>query len=239
MESILSESSTGFSSSLMLRSSCHTLCTWMASFMCEFSHVPSSGHIYFGHLKSFSPVWVLSCFSKLHAWENVYLQLKHALEKCFFCVGPHTLNIWKASLLCGSSNVSLSYLLVRMFSYTWRIRMASVLCGSPHASLSGLIWKPLVTLQTFKRLVWVPHASSRNLDHVAFCALEWLLSCVGSLIRHTPSRHIIVSHFVHLNGFSPVWSHVSPSNLMFRRCHSLCTCKYGISPEWILSSVFK
>ena len=46
----------------------------MASFMCEFSHVPSSGHIYFGHLKSFSPVWVLSCF---YNWSDFKKLLSH------------------------------------------------------------------------------------------------------------------------------------------------------------------
>ena len=73
---LLSGSSHGFSSKLMLRSS---WCTWMAFLPSEIPHVPSISQLlaHFGHLKSFSPVWALSSFFKLCAWENVCLQLEH------------------------------------------------------------------------------------------------------------------------------------------------------------------
>ena len=83
LESFLSGSSHGLSSNLMLRSSCHTLCKWMAYLSSEFPHVPSKGQLLrsswhtFKQLKSLSPVSVHSCFFKLRAWENVFLQLKH------------------------------------------------------------------------------------------------------------------------------------------------------------------
>ena len=56
-------------SNLMVRSSCHTLGTWMESLPCESSNVPSSrqllrNSLHSVQLKGFSSVWILSCSFK-------------------------------------------------------------------------------------------------------------------------------------------------------------------------------
>ena len=52
----------------------------MASLQCGFAHVFKWSDFekllsHFEHLKGFSPVWVLSCFFKLPACENIFIHL--------------------------------------------------------------------------------------------------------------------------------------------------------------------
>ena len=87
-------------SNLMLRSSCHSLCTWLA-------FLPS-------------PVWVISCSFKWPAIEKLLSRFEQL--KCFTCVGPVMLLqgtwSWKTfvtlfALECLFSSVSPSNLMVR------------------------------------------------------------------------------------------------------------------------------
>ena len=91
MASLLSGSYNGFSSYLILRSSCQNVCTWMASLPCGSSHVSLScllvkisSYTLITFWNSVSSVWALS-------WVSGGLILR---SSC------HTLSIWKASLLC-------------------------------------------------------------------------------------------------------------------------------------------
>ena len=107
MASLLYGSSHAPSRNLILKNTCHTWCTSMASLLCGLVclqvtwcwealvtlcanewliyrvDVPSSGQLLrsswhtLKQLKSLSPVWVHSCFFKLRAWENDFLQLEH------------------------------------------------------------------------------------------------------------------------------------------------------------------
>ena len=119
------------SSNLILRSSCPTLCTWMASPPCESSHVPSSGLLLRSYchtlsiFKGFKPVLVLSCSFKGLDLENT-------------C---HTLCTWMASHLCG-----LICLQVTCISTLWASKRLQS-CVSPLMLLPGTwSWKTLVTL---------------------------------------------------------------------------------------------
>ena len=54
----------------------------MASLQCGFAHVFKWSDFekllsHFEHLKGFSPVWVLSCFFKLPAYENIFIHLDY------------------------------------------------------------------------------------------------------------------------------------------------------------------
>ena len=98
MASLLSGSYNGFSSYLILRSSCQNLCNWMASLPCGSSHVSLScllvkisSYTLITYWNSVSSVWVLS-------WVSGGLILR---SSC------HTLSIWKASLLCVSYHLML------------------------------------------------------------------------------------------------------------------------------------
>ena len=107
----------------------------------------------------------------------------------------HTLNIWKASLLCGFCHLSSSCLLVRMSSCTWRIWMASLLYGFSHVSFSGLI--------------------SRSSCHTSSI---WKASLLFES-SHAPSRNLILKNTCHT---LCTWTAslqcglVSPSNFMLR-----------------------
>ena len=75
------------------------------------------------NLNGFSTVWVCSWF----------------LSGLISRISCHTLNISKASLLCGSSHVSSSRLILRSFCHTLSTWMAFLLCGSSHGSSSELV----------------------------------------------------------------------------------------------------
>ena len=101
---------------------------------------------HFVHLNGFSPVWVLSCSFKWPAIEKLLSHFDH--RKIILCGSSfcHTLNIWKASLLCGSSHNSLRGPISRSSCHILSIWKASPLCGSSHDPSRNLMLKTLVTL---------------------------------------------------------------------------------------------
>ena len=130
-----------------------------------------------------------------------------------FC---HTLNTWKASLLCGSSHNSLRGPISRSSCHILSIWKASPLCGSSHDPSRNLMLKALVCHTLCTWIEYLLSGSSHGFQVtwrkealVTLCALEWLFSHVGSLMSH----QVVLSHFVHLNGISPKWILSWVSNL--------------------------
>ena len=95
----------------------------------------------------------------------------------------HTLCIWLVYFQCESIDDLSKHLIVRNSCHRWRILMASLQCGSFHG-----FSKPRDIKRSF---------------HIF--ALEWLLPCVPSSSTLKFWKYVkLLSHFEHLNGFSPV-----------------------------------
>ena len=100
------------SSNFMFRSSCNTMCTWMASLPCGSSHVPSSGQLLRRSCHSLS-----TCMASLPYGSFMFLQVARTEIILSYFEHPkcpmvsmlislfHYLCTWMASLPCGSSYV--------------------------------------------------------------------------------------------------------------------------------------
>ena len=125
------------------------------------------------HFNGFSTVWVCSCF----------LSGLISRSSC------HTLNIWKASLLCGSSNFSF---------VVWFTEALVTFVPS-----RNLILKTLVTLCALEwnlsrvdplmgfQVTWCWEAL------VTVCALDWLFSRVPCELSHVPSSDQLLRNSCH------------------------------------------
>ena len=160
MASLLSGSSRGFSCYyLIFRSSCHNLCTWMASLLCGSSHVSSSCLL----VRISSYAWIIGiafllCGSSLiFKWSDFEKLSSHLKQlKGFSTVWVCTLMLlqwtWSlknfatlcatnTSLPCGFPHVPSSGQLLRSSCLTSNMCQPSLLCGSSHVPSRTLILK--------------------------------------------------------------------------------------------------
>ena len=151
-------------------------------------------------LISVSPVWVLSLFFKLPACENVFIHLED-----LNALSP----VWVLSCFFKWCDLEkfLSHLL---HQGTWHWK---TLCAHER-NISRV--DPLMGFQvTLRRSKILSH-----FEQLKGFPSVWVLSC--SFKELDLEKHL--SPFVHLNGFSPVWPHLSSSNLILRSsCPTLCT----------------